>query len=134
MPEYISGRPISVQTLIENMLVNAGIIKLVKDGGATGSLRFTRDYKVYHKGKPTDIKIRFTYNKRDNWADMAITYEDLTELRMIQKIGGSNARLQVYETKRDNKVYPRDEKARGLNGSEKPYGLSDSLQASRRQV
>jgi hypothetical protein len=134
VPEYISGRPISMQVLIENMLIDAGVIKLVKDGGATGSLRFTRDYKVYHKGKATDIRIRFTYNKRDNWADMAITYEHLTELKAIQMLGGDNVGIQVHEVGGNKSLRAGDEETRGIDGGKKPNWFPDRVQASQRET
>lgn len=131
MPEYINGRPLPMQTLIENTLRMAGIIKLIHDGSKTDSKIFTREYRVYMKGNKTNAIVKFVYNRRDNWADMIITYESLTELRTLQSERNNNERVQLPEPIGNKAIRARDDKARGSNGSPKSDWLSDRLQDSK---
>ena len=105
MPEYISGRPFLVQILIENMLEASGTIKLRHDGSKSGSLIYTREYEIYINGKPTSSFIKFLYNQRDDWADVSITYWNLMNLKLKQRLEGiSNERIQIRKPEPDKQV------------------------------
>jgi hypothetical protein len=135
IPEYISGRPFSVQILLENLLESSGAIKLIKDGAATGSLRYTRDYRVYINGKKTAAKVRFTYNKREDWADITISYYDLMELKFSELTEGiHNERIQVFEPARSEPVRNRNAKVRSEYDSKESKRVFDRIQEGERQT
>lgn len=134
MPEYISGRPFMVQVLLENLLENAGVIKLEHDGGITGALRYTREYRIYVKGKKTESRVKFNYNKREDWADITINYYSLMNLKFVELTEGiHNERIQVSEPKGNSQARAGDEKAGSSYGSPESGRLYNRLKKSEGQ-
>ena len=128
MPEYISGRPFLVQILIENLLEASGTIKLIHDGSKSGSKIYTRKYRIYVKGKKTNATVKFTYNMRDDWADISISYWNLMDLKFVQRLEGIvNERIQVSELEGNSPARARDEEARRGDDSQKSDRLPYSV-------
>jgi len=135
MPDFISGKPFTIKTLIENLMENAGIIKLKHDGGITGALVYIREYQVYVKGKRTNIVIKFIYNKRDDWADISISQYNLTNLKFVEMTEGIfNDRIQVSETVSNKELRAGNAQAGSGSSSKGQDGLPGDLQTDKRQV
>ena len=131
MPEYISGRPFMVKVLFENLLEDAGVIKLIHDGGKTGALRYTREYRIYVKGEKTDSIVKFTYNKREDWVDITMNYFSLMNLKFVElREGIRNEGIQVSEPEGDKQARAGDEKAGGGYGSPESKRFFESLKKS----
>ena len=128
MPEYISGNPMMVKVLLENMLEDAGIIRLMHDGGIEGSQIYTRKYGIFLRGKDTHATMKFIYNKRDNWADISISEYNLLNIKFKQMLKGIvNDRIQVYAPKGNSQARAGDEKTRRGDDSPQPQRLPTSL-------
>lgn len=97
MPEFIGGNPAIVRILFEGCLTNpdisivethSGNKKNYRPAGAntenTGNV-YTKQFRIYNQGKATTIKFKIVYNKRDNWADIRISWFNLMELKLLLK-------------------------------------------------
>ena len=130
MPEYISGRPDLVKTLIEDMLFHCGVLKLKKDGkGLVNPKVYTREYQVYMPdGKRTNASVKFIYDQREETAEIKMVYYDFLELKLQQRIQGlSNERIQISDAQRDKPTRAIDEEAPSFGDSQVTGGLPDSI-------
>jgi len=128
MPEYISGKPLMAKVVLENMLVDSGVLRLIHDGSKEGSQVYTRKYQIFLRGQNTGCTIKFIYNKRDNWADISMSEFSLLDLKFKQMLKGiKNDRIQVYEPRRNSQVQTGDEKTRNRNDSSQSQRLPESL-------
>ena len=135
MPDYISGKPLMAKVLIENMMVDAGIIRLIHDGSIVGSQIYTRKYKVFLRGKDTGVTMKFIYNKRDDWADISMSEFNILDLKVKQMMKGiHNDKIQVYEPRGNSQVPTRDKKTGNRDGSQKSQRISESFQEGKRQA
>lgn len=92
-PMAVHGRPSVVRSLIEDMFLSIGIfpnVEWVKLGegaekddkqGVHESRFYTRVYQLHVDGEPTRIKVRFRYDRRNNWADVNISLNNMKELK-----------------------------------------------------
>jgi len=129
MPDYISGKPLMAKILIENMMVDAGIIRLIHDGSTVGSQIYTRKYKIFLRGKDTGATMKFIYNKRDDWADISMSEFNILDLKVKQMVKGiHNDRIQVYEPRRNSQTPTRNKEAGNRDDSQKPQRISESFQ------
>ena len=135
MPEYVSGRPLMAKVLVENMMADAGIIKLIHDGSKEGSQIYTRKYKIFFRGRDTGNTMKFIYNKRDDWADISISEYNLVDLKFRQMLKGiQNDRIQVYEPRGNSQIPARNKEAGNRDDSQKPERISEGFQESKGQT
>ncbi len=135
MPEYISGRPLMAKILIENMMADAGIIKLIHDGSKEGSQIYTRKYKIFLRGRDTGDTMKFIYNKRDDWADISMSEFNLLDLKLRQRMKGiRNDRIQIYNPGGNSQARAGDEKVGSRDDSQKSQRLPESLQEGKGQA
>ena len=135
MPEYISGKPLMAKILIENMMEDAGIIRLIHDGSIEGSQIYTRKYKIFLRGRDTGCTMKFIYNKRDDWTDISMSEYNLLDLKVKQMMKGvRNDRIQIYDAGGNSQVQARDEKIGDRDGSQKPKRVLEGVQESERQA
>lgn len=117
--EYLTGKIMMVQSLVEIPLVKSGFLKLIHDGSSEGALRFYREYEIHLDGKTTGSTVRFVYNKREDWAEVEMKGFAIYNLKLVEKIaGGDNGkRIQVDETIGNKKICSQNEGIRSGNNS-----------------
>jgi len=100
LPLAAYGRPSVVKALIESTILGLGVFPNIRwekiyDGEGKGNEQsnsrnrfYIRIYQLWVDNKPTVTKIRFTYDRKKNWADVSISIDDLKALK------GHMARMQ----------------------------------------
>lgn len=116
--EYLTGKIMMVETLVEVPLVKAGFLKLIHDGNADGSLVFSKQYEIYLDGKTTGSKVKFVYNTREDWAEVSMSPFAVYNLKLVERItrgeiNEQEARIQMDEAKRYYDIRPKNERAWG---------------------
>lgn len=113
--EYLTGKIMMVETLVEVPLVKAGFLKLIHDGNADGSLVFSKQYEIYLDGKTTGSKVKFVYNKREDWAEISMNHFAVYNLKLVERImrgeiNEQEARIQMDEVRRNKEICTKNER------------------------
>lgn len=117
--EYLTGKIMMVEALVEVPLVRSGYLRLIHDGSNTNSLVFSRQYEIYLDGKTTGSRVKFVYNKRDDWAEVEMKGFAVYNLKLVEKIAGGNngKRIQVDEAIGNKEICTANEGIRCGNNS-----------------
>jgi hypothetical protein len=93
LPLAVHGRPSVVRCLVEDIFLSLGVFPnvewvLVSEGAEkngeqsnTSSRFYTKVYQLKLDEKMTRIKVRFRYDRRNNWADVNISLDNMKQLK-----------------------------------------------------
>jgi len=110
VPLAAYGRPSVIKAVIESAILGLGVFPNIKwekihEGEGKGSEQgnshnrfYTRIYRLWVDGKPTVTRIRFTYDRKKNWADVSISIDDLKALKgYMERAKENNVDEEVME-------------------------------------
>jgi len=110
VPLAAYGRPSVIKAVIESAILGLGNFPHIKwekvyDGEGKGNEQsnsrnrfYTRVYRLWVDEKPTVTKIRFTYDRKKNWADVSISIDDLKALKgYMERARKESTEEEVFE-------------------------------------